>query len=182
MPTSLRRIDRQLAKLSEATQRMFAHARSLPPGKYHQQPSPGAWSVAEIMNHVYLSEFLSLLYLRKKLSYPDQVPPYHPKSWLGIVLIKFVFALRIKVKAPPTIDMNAKRELMEIDALEKKWTALRADIRSFIATHHEQFGSHLAFRHLFAGRMTMYQMLIFFNAHLRNHYRQQIRHAASLGQ
>lgn len=151
---------------------MLASARALSELQYIQQPHPGAWSVAQVINHVYLSEFLSLGYIRKKLSYPDQVPPYHPKAWLGTLLIKIVFALRIKVKAPAIIDMNTKPDVMPIDELAEKWKALRSETQAFIEANDAQFGKHLAFRHLFAGRMTMYQMLIFFNDHLRHHHRQ----------
>jgi hypothetical protein len=168
----MHRIERQFEKLDRATAQLLTDVRTMPASQYRQQPGPGAWSVAQIANHVFLSEYLSLAYLRKKLAYPDQVPRYHPKSWLGIALIKVVFALRIKVKAPPTIDMDTKPDLLELDALEEKWKALRAETKSFIAAHHQQFGDHLPFRHLFAGRMTFLQMLIFFREHLNNHHRQ----------
>lgn len=151
---------------------MLASARALSEEQYMQKPDPDAWSVAQVINHVYLSEFLSLGYIRKKLSYPDQVPRYHPKAWLGILLIKMVFALRIKMKAPSTIDMNTRPDAMTLDQLAEKWKALRCETQAFIEANDAQFGRHLAFRHLYAGRMTMYQMLIFFHDHLRHHHKQ----------
>lgn len=151
---------------------MLASARALSGEQYMQKPHPDAWSVAQVINHVYLSEFLSLGYIRKKLSYPDQVPHYHPKSWLSTMLIKMVFALRIKVKAPATIDMSTRPGVMPLDELTEKWKGLRTETQAFIAANEGQFGRHLAFRHLYAGRLTMYQMLIFFRDHLRHHHKQ----------
>jgi hypothetical protein len=168
----MRRIEKQFEKLDRATTKMLHDAKTLSAAQYRQSPKPGAWSVAQIANHVFLSEYLSLAYMRKKLAYPDQVPRYHPKSWLSIALIKTVFALRIKVKAPPTIDMDTRPDLLEVNALEEKWKALRAETKSFIAAHHQQFRDHLPFRHLFAGRMTFLQMLIFFQEHLQHHHKQ----------
>ena len=172
MAASAAYIDRQLAMLEKATQALFREAHALSPEQYRFKPDDRTWSAAQIMHHVYLSELLSLAYLRKKLSYPDQVPRYHPKSWFGILLIKTVFALRIKVKAPPTIDMSTRPEPMDLAELETKWRDLREESKSFIAANYAQFGNHLAFRHLFAGRMTMCQMLIFFREHLKHHHRQ----------
>ena len=43
---------------------------------------------------------------------------------------------------------------------------------TLIEKHQEAFGSHMVYRHPFAGRMTMHQMLIFLNDHMAHHIKQ----------
>jgi hypothetical protein len=59
--------------------------------------------------------------------------------------------------------------VMNAAELHMHWTQLRAELIGFIEANDAQFGTHRAFRHAFAGRMTMYQMLIFFHDHFRHH-------------
>jgi hypothetical protein len=53
-----------------------------------------------------------------------------------------------------------------------RWSELRNELITFIESHEAAFGRHLAYRHPYAGRMTMHQMLIFLNDHMAHHLRQ----------
>jgi uncharacterized damage-inducible protein DinB len=145
---------------------------SLSPEQYHLQPDPASWSMGQVANHLYLSERNSLAYLRKKLSYPDQVPGYSPKSWAGIGMIKLAYLFHFKIKAPESINMWKVGMAMPFEELKLKWDELRREMISYIEQQEPVFGHHLAFRHPFAGRMTMHQMLIFMNDHIRHHQAQ----------
>ncbi len=140
--------------------------------EYSKQPSPGSWSAIETANHVYLSEKLSLGYLKKKMAYPDTIPPFHFKSWGGVLLIKLVFRTGYKWNAPETIDMRHQQPVLTPAELNTQWPLQRKEMLSFIESHQAAFGSHLAYRHPYAGRMTMHQMLIFLNDHLGHHMKQ----------
>jgi len=89
-------IQDQFERLEKKKQVLFLLISSLTPEIYSQQPSASSWSVGQAANHIYLSERLSFAYLRKKLSYPETIPTYHPKSWGGILLIKAVFFTHFK--------------------------------------------------------------------------------------
>jgi uncharacterized damage-inducible protein DinB len=175
MHDRLQAIHHQFQKLESKRQEVELLLQSLSPKEYGQQPAPETWSIGQVANHVYLSERNSLAYLKKKLSYPDSVPQYHPKSWGGILLIKLVFFTHFKIKAPESIDTSKIENLLPYDELKIKWETLRQELISFIEKNDSAFGRHLAFRHPFAGRMTMHQMLIFMNDHLRHHQHQMKR-------
>lgn len=168
-------IHRQFQRLEQEKETLLQRISTLRPEEYTQQPAPNAWSVAQIVNHLYLSEQLSLAYLRKKLSFPDTVPPYRMTSWSGIALIKLTFWSSWRVKAPATIDMWKQQPLLDADEVASKWKELRQELISFLDTHAPQFHSHLVFRHPFAGRLTMRQMLIFMTDHLVHHRKQAER-------
>ena len=162
----------QFALLDQKKNELFSLLDIIDSKAYYQQPSPGSWSIGQVANHVYWSERNSLAYMKKKLSYPDSVPPYHPKSWFGPLLIKLVFLSGYKVKAPASIDMWKIEEVLNPVDLKKKWDDLRKELGAFYDEKEPVFRKHLAFRHPFAGRMTMYQVLIFFNDHFRHHLKQ----------
>ena len=172
MPVKMKGVNRQFRKLELKREKLMQQILSLPEEEYSKHPSAGSWSVIEAANHVYLSEKLSLAYLKKKLAYPDTIPPFHVKSWGGVMLIKLVFSTGYKWNAPETIDMRHQQPVLSPHELNEKWPLQRKELFSFIESHQASFGSHLTFRHPYAGRMTMHQMLIFLNDHLAHHMKQ----------
>lgn len=165
-------IHHQFEKLELKKKILINLITSLSDEKYNQQPSSGSWSVAQAANHIFLSEQLSTAYIRKKLSYPDTLLPFQIKSWGGVYLIKLVLWSGYKRKAPVNINMWDQQPILSQADLEQQWSKLRADMITLIEKHQEAFGSHMVYRHPFAGRMTMHQMLIFFNDHMAHHMKQ----------
>lgn len=174
-------IQKQFDLLQEARTNLWKKIVPLTDQQWMQQPTPYAWSVAQTANHLYLSEQLSMAYLKKKLSFPDSVPSYHPKSWMGVWLIKLVLFTSWKRKAPKHIDMWQDQPILHREELDEKWSALRKDMITYIMAQEPQFGRHLAYRHPFAGRMTMRQMLIFFGDHFKHHSKQVDRVMRQIG-
>jgi len=172
MSGNIKGIHREFQKLERKRELLMLTLIPLTTQQYSQQPSPDSWSAIQTANHVYLSEKLSLGYLQKKLSYPDTIPPFHPKSWGGVLLIKLVFATGFKWKAPKTIDMRQDQPILTPAELNAQWPLLRNQLFSFIESHQASFGSHLVYNHPYAGRMTMHQMLMFLNDHLAHHTKQ----------
>ena len=165
-------IHRQFQKLEHKREKLTQQLLSLSEEQYTKKPTAGSWSAIEAANHVYLSEKLSLAYLKKKLAYPETIPPFHFKSWGGVMLIKIVFGTGYKWNAPEMIDMRHQQPVLSPEELKVKWPLQRQEMISFIESHHASFGSHLVYRHPYAGRMTMHQMLIFLNEHLGHHMKQ----------
>lgn len=167
-----RKIRKQFERLERRKQKLFELVVPLTDELYRLQPSSTTWSAGQIANHVFLSEGASFAYLKKKMSYPDTIPPYSISSWKAYYLTKFVLSTSIKVKAPPAIDMWVDKSVFPSAELDLKWNQLRSEMKSFIHEHYPQFRSKLVYNHPFAGRMTMLQMLMFFNDHLDHHIRQ----------
>lgn len=154
---------------------------SLPSEKYLLQPNPNSWSAGQAANHLYLSEKLSLAYLRKKMSYPESIPKFHIKSWLGMFTYKIILIGIVKAKAPKQINMWGDQEVLPSDQLDQKWSELRVELFSFIREKHPQFKNDLVYNHPLAGRLSMQQMLIFFNDHIGHHTKQVNRILKEIG-
>jgi predicted DNA-binding protein YlxM (UPF0122 family) len=68
--------------------------------------------------------------------------------------------------------MRHQQPVLSYHELSEKWSVSRAALYQFIINNHKAFGTHLAYKHPFAGRMTMYQMLIFLEDHMTHHMKQ----------
>lgn len=167
-----KRIQHQFGKLEIRRKALMNLIASLSNEKYNQQPTSDSWSVAQAANHIFLSEQLSTAYIRKKLSYPETLLPFQIKSWGGVFLIKLALWSSYKRKAPVAINMWEQQTILSKEDLDQQWSKLRTDMITLIEKHQEDFGSHMVYRHPFAGRMTMHQMLIFLNDHMAHHMKQ----------
>lgn len=166
------RLEKHIGNLEQTHRHLIDFIEDLPEEMYHHQISPSQWSIAQAANHVYLSEKLSLAYLTKKLNYPESIPDYHPKSWVSLFALKISLKSPLKFKAPPNINMWQDQSILSQQDLKQKWRILRDELFDFIRTHDAIYGTHLVYRHPFTGRMTMSQMLIFLNDHMKHHYKQ----------
>lgn len=169
------RIRHQFERIDRRTKIIFGLLQSVTPDQYHTHPHPGQWTMLQIANHLYLSERSSLLYLRKKMSYPETLPSYSVFSWKTYFMVWLVLNTPKKIKAPAAIDMWTQTKILEPPSLEIKWNELHQELSAFIEEQYPKFGRHLVFNHPFAGRLTMRQMLMFFCDHMDHHIRQMRR-------
>lgn len=181
MHTQDQKILKQVHRMDQQKQKLFKMINALSPEEYLRNPDPYTWSAGQIANHLYLSESLSLSYLKKKLSYPDTLVPYHIKSQWTLFMVNFILWSPFKVKAPAIIDMWSDKEVLTPDELDTRWNSVRTELTTLITAHETKFGNHLVFNHPFGGRMTMTQMLIFFNHHIAHHLRQINRVLKQIG-
>lgn len=172
MSIEAQKIKKQFERMDRKLKDLMRLIRTLPQENYLRHPDPNTWSVGQIANHLYLSERLSLAYLKKKLSYPDTILPYHIKSHWALFMVNFILWSPFKVKAPSGINMWEDKEVLPPDELEAKWNSIRKELTTIISDNQPGFKHHLVFNHPFGGRMTMRQMLIFFNHHIAHHVRQ----------
>ena len=168
-------IEIQLERMDHKKHKLMKLIRSLPDLSYDRQPDETTWSIGKVANHLYLSERLSLAYLKKKLSYPDTIPVFNAKSHGSLFLVKLTLWLPIRVKAPVKINMWDGQDILPPDQLELQWNEVREELASVITENQSRFSRHLVYNHPYAGRMTMKQMLIFMNHHLAHHLRQARR-------
>src|SRR5258706_8366718 len=112
MPNNVEKIKIQMKRLDQKKLLLMNFIHSISEEKYRRQPDPHTWSIGQVANHLYLSEQLSLAYLRKKLSYPDTIPVFSLKSWWTLFYVNFILWTNIKVKAPPKINMWTEQEVL----------------------------------------------------------------------
>ena len=151
---------------------LFGQLRTLSGDTYRKAPAPGKWSVGQIANHLFLSEQLSMGYVRKKMNAPDAIPPYGLGSWLGLQGIRSMFVSPFTFKAPKMIDMWGDQPVLGADELDRQWTAVREEMLRDVEAYASIIGNKRVYRHPRAGRMSLRHMLLFFDIHFRHHRRQ----------
>ena len=161
----------QFERLERKKKELMLLIRSVPPEKYSFQKNSKSWSVGQTANHLFLSEKLSLSYLRKKVKYATGIPPFSWKSWLAMMTYKLIFKFK-KAKAPGPINMWEQQEVLMPDELDQRWDALREELKVFISDQYPVYKNALIFKHPFAGRLSMHQTLIFFGDHITHHTKQ----------
>lgn len=165
------RIEKPFQLMELKKKNLLDYLRQLPQELYLSQSDRSSWSIGQAANHLYLSEKLSFGYLKKKLSYPDTVPPYHVKSRWNMIIYKLIFRF-VKAKAPKGINMWEGQNIMHPEELDSKWSELRHEMYSFLKEEYPAFKTHLVYNHPFAGRLTFRQTLYFFCDHIDHHMKQ----------
>ncbi|NUO00508.1 MAG: DinB family protein [Saprospiraceae bacterium] len=168
-----RRIEHQLNVLDAALEKLEQSLKGYTAEQLNRKPAPNEWSAMQVVNHVLLSESGSLGYLRKKLSNPGAIK----KAGFGSAFRTWLLNLTqkvtlVKFKAPSYINEDHLPPVSEPEAVFKQWHALRREIRTFMEAQPDEVFAKEAFRHPRAGRITLLQMLLFFEAHFNRHVRQ----------
>jgi uncharacterized damage-inducible protein DinB len=165
-------IQRRLDRLETKTRSLLQLLENIPPELLTKQPAPDSWSALQALNHVYLGEKLSQQYLHYKFTKPETIPPLLPDAWVRILALKWILRSRMKYKSPIPINMWGDQQILGIPELRSAWKELRADLKAILEDKEEEFMYRLPYKQPFAGRMSLNQMLIFFDCHLDHHTRQ----------
>ncbi len=139
--------------------------------KLNKPPEKDKWSIAQIYQHLIISEKLSVMYINKKLHYKTGIQNTNIASAFRLQLLKLAFNLPFTLKAPENVaKLPEQSTLTEII---DEWEKVRVDLRKIIEELPAEFLSGNIFKHPLAGKMNLYHSLEFFNFHV-SHHRKQI--------
>lgn len=159
---------------------LFRQLRTGSDTAYYHAPAPGKGSVGQIANHLFLSEQLSIVYVRNKMNAPEAIPPYRSGAWLGLMGIRFIFISPLTFKAPTMTDMWSGQPIPDAVGLDRQWKALRQEMIRDVLAFAGLIGNRRVYRDPRAGRISLRQMLLFFDCHFRHHYRQVERQVQAM--
>ena len=127
----------------------------------------GGWSAIQVIHHLIQAETGTLAYLQKKTKDISQVPHAGFLAKIRAFLLRAFLKLPIKFKAPPfTAQLPETASLQET---AEKWERTRVALLQLCLSLPEEAFEKELFRHPFAGRMNLMQMLDFFEAHFDRH-------------
>ncbi|WP_235297580.1 DinB family protein [Portibacter marinus] len=162
----------KLDKMDEALEELFANLAKFNNEQLNKSPEEGVWSPIQLLNHMTLSEKLSLAYCRKKLSFDPKLKNKNLRSWFNARLITWSLASPFKFKAPAPVregEFNANGSLQES---EKLWKAIRKDLRQFLNEVPEKYIEKEVYKHPNGLRLSLEGMLDFLNQHFKRHRKQ----------
>jgi uncharacterized damage-inducible protein DinB len=155
------RLERQLAELL-----LFVHA--LPNDQLTKIPAPGKWSILQILTHLYISEKLSIGYIKKKSLAVNEVG--NAGLWQSVLMVVLKISQRIPVryKAPKAVLQNTT-EAMPLSDLIAQWNLLRIELKSMLNNLPNHHVNKLVYKHPFAGMLSFPQAVAFFQEHITHH-------------
>ena len=126
------------------------------------------WSIAENLYHVWLSEFITIKYIKKKTSYPEALVNVSFVSKFRMKLLELIFFTGIKMKAPKiTYDSIPKN--VEIKKLRETWIKSRKSFEVLVNKLDESILEKGILKHPTAGRIDINMTLQFIKMHFHHH-------------
>ena len=166
------KLQRQLNDLRRAHQNLRNEISSLSEEGLSFRPGGDRWSVLEVLQHLYLSESLSLRYIQKKSQAPDRLTPPSIKSrfqeWAIVPFLKYA----PKYKAPTLVSRDGFREDFTYGEAIKTFDRIHDDFESCFTDFPDKVINNNVYRHPFMGRVRLNGMMRFHIHHLGRHRKQ----------
>ncbi len=167
------KIDRRMQALDDLLNSLYHKLKDYPDGALNRRPGPGQWSVLQIMQHLLLSEHLSEKYVRKKLSFGADIPDTGLGARWRLFLLMCSNSLPyVKFKAPKGVNDEALPETGHLEDIMHAWRANRQSLRELLESLPPDYTHKALYKHPFAGKLSLAQMLYFFILHFRRHQQQ----------
>ncbi len=133
-------------------------------------PAPDKWSVAQVIYHLNMAETLSTIYVSKKMKDVNNIKVTGAIEWFKLVLVKIAFILPFKYNAPAVLgDMPSNVNYPERVI---KWEETRKNLKQLLNVIPEELLRKNIFKQPAAGRLNIYQMIDFMQAHFNRHKKQ----------
>ena len=165
---------RQNAAYTTAVQKLLEEMQSYDDALLNRRPESGGWSALQVMEHLILSETLSLQYVRKKIGYGGTFEKRGLNSiWRSFLLWAYL-GTPIKFKAPALVAEDKLPEQSSLADVRTRWETLRAEWTQFLEKLPPELIDRAIYKHPVAGRLGWPETIAFFNIHFNRH-RKQIR-------
>jgi uncharacterized damage-inducible protein DinB len=171
-------LQHQFKDLEKSRKDLFNDLRDYSDDVVNDKPSPEAWSIAQVIEHLIMAEEFSLQYLQKKTQDTSKVPVAGFGSQWRFLLTQTVFFMNLKYKAPAIIIPS--NNFASIKDLELRWDKVRKETFELLTQLPEGDLKKEIWKHAVAGKMNIEQMLAFFNIHFNRHRKQIYRTLAEL--
>jgi uncharacterized damage-inducible protein DinB len=163
----------QFNAIEKSRKDLFDDLKNYDDDVINKKPSPEAWSIAQVLEHLIIAEDGSLKYLQKKTQDTSKVPVAGLGSTWRFMLTNAVFVFNISFKAPAVV--VPPNNFTTIKELNNRWTQVRTDTFLLLSKLPDDDYKKEIWKHAVAGKMNVYQMLSFFNIHFNRHRKQVYR-------
>lgn len=120
--------------------------------QFTKRPSPGKWSISEIVSHLQTADRLSLDYMKKKSL---AIETLKNAGWFDeLKMLFFIASQRVPVKynAPQRVVQSTLREI-KLSSIQNDWESILVDYRQFLNGIPEHHTRKKIYKHPFLGRL-----------------------------
>ncbi|MDZ7880272.1 MAG: DinB family protein [Saprospiraceae bacterium] len=166
------KIEKLWQTLEQQRINLFKELETIDSALLNREPAPYAWTALQNLEHLIKAETASLAYLKKKLSHGSEgIAKAGFKSWGRRFLLRLAFALpTLKFKAPKYL--GDLPETSDFQDVKLRFAAHRVTLKSFLDTMPNDLLESEVWKHPSAGKMSIAQMLDFFEDHFNRHEKQ----------
>lgn len=160
------------SKLESRLIELFESLKDQPDHVLNKKPAEGKWSILQIMYHLILVEEASIAYCKKKLSFNPEIKKGGIMTKLRMFALSSYVVMPIKAKAPGMVNEDHMPEEMRFWEVVKKWKDIRKEAKDFLSSLPADMMKKEVYKHPVAGRLTLVQMINFWEGHFNRHRRQ----------
>lgn len=168
----LPRLRAQLDALSARRAKFEAEARALSEAQLRFRPAEGAWSIAEVAQHV--------LQVEREVTKAAAKPGVErrgrrrtPREWAGMILFLAVVKANYRIRVPQKVAGRVTPATdPDMDALWLEWRQLHDTLERHLETINQENLGDMAFKHPIVGPTSVRGMLPFLTQHFDHHMRQ----------
>lgn len=168
-----KRYQDQIHRLNDKFSQLQKLLSTTPKEQLYIKPNPKAWSVLQVIQHLYAAERGTYLYLQKKLQgNPSELPSVDWKSRFRE--FKLITYLNIPLRWPtPKVVNPVKLEITtDIDELMNDWLNVRQDLFQLMTNLDESLWQKQIQKHPLVGRISLKGTLNFTEVHFDRHFKQ----------
>ncbi len=170
---------RALKRLEQSNDYLRNLLRRLGNYSHHQlnrQPADREWSALQAMMHLQRAEALSQAYVRKKLSFgADGLAKASLASTFRGWLSRFYMRAPFRFKAPAAVSTENFPATADLAEFSDRWLQQRRQLYGYLQELPDELFYRQIYKHPLAGKLTLLDMVRFFDAHLRRHKKQAMR-------
>jgi hypothetical protein len=163
-------LNAKFSQLEDSRLALIESLKSKPILELETSPAPGKWSVSQVFYHLNTAENFSTIYVSKKRLDINNLKKTGLMELFKVRLLQFLFITPITFKAPAVLgDMPDKVDYKSIVA---EWDETRRKLKELLESLPEDILYKNVFKQPAIGRINIYQMLDFMQAHFNRHQKQ----------
>lgn len=154
------------AQLEAQKRKLLSQIEGWSPARLRYRPSPGAWSAAEVFDHLVKTEEEILAAAKQGLTAPHRIGI---RDRLGTLFIQKVFQTDRKVKVPASAPQVLPDKSASLESVLGRWQSTRSDFAEFQDRLSSDQARSGLFRHPVCGWMGVSEIRAFFFVHMVHH-------------
>jgi len=162
-------LSQRLQAVNQKIEDLYSQLQSYNNEQLNRKPGPGQWSVLQVMHHLIQAETLSERYVRKKLSFNPELKPAGLAGAFRLFLVRINFVLPFKYKAPPGVGDDVLPETSTLEDTMQQWRRQRQSLKELLESLPNGYHNKALYKHPLAGKLSLVQMLDFFEFHIQRH-------------
>jgi hypothetical protein len=164
-------VDIKYLQLEDSRLALIERLKSVQLSQLEIPPFHGKWSVSQIFYHLNKAETLSVLYVSKKRLDIKNLKKTGIKEQLKMIALKVRFALPFVIKAPVSV-LGDVPENVDYKLIVSEWNETRNKLKTLLDSLSDDMLYKNVFKQPAIGRINIFQMLDFMQAHFNRHKEQ----------